>query len=407
MLDALLTLPQVAVPFLLSQPGLGKSSLVAQMAERLYKRYAAGADKCPGCKEKSGDPRQHVDGCAGHHTMKHCDLCRRAKQRRWVAVPHVKLIDVRLATMDPIEVKGLNFPTDDGRTEYGIPDMFPVDTEEFCILFFDEFSCAPGAVQNAALSIILDRKVHQSPLSPNCVMVAAGNRDVDGGYTVRISGPMANRLAWQSLRLDEDDFIQWGIENGLSPVILGAVRAYPQDFLKEFNKNEQAQSTPRTLEFLSRVLDQQNDPSDAQIRALAEPLIGPSAANTLMGFLAEYVHIAPADIIMKGVMPKFEKSEVSRMFAASAAIRHWIVKNMSEVIPASKDKTEIATKQQRIKNFYTFLKLLTLELQCKLFKDMNWGENQALMLQLTLADPAQFKAIMDRILHAQNPNASK
>lgn len=399
--ESLMQIPQVVVPFLSGGPGLGKSSIIEQLAKKMFARHALGADKCDGCKLGTGDPTKHARGCAGHHQKTYCVLCQKATQRRQEVVPHVKLIDCRLATMDPVEVKGLNYPGEDGRTLYGTPDFFPLDNDEYSILFFDEFTCAPGAVQNTALSIILDRKIHQNPLSANCVMVAAGNRDKDGGYTARMAGPMANRLAHIDLRLDVDDFVAYGIQAGFRPEVMGAVRTYPDQFMNEFDKAQKAQPTPRTLEFLSRVLDQNPNASDAQIRALAGPIIGPGPANVFMAFLAEFVHIQPDDIILRGTMPEIPASEVSRQYAASASVAHYLRNHLEAVDGADKDPK----KKARVKNFYTFLRLLPIELQVKTVRDLNLAQNAKLLLNLHVGDPESFKSIMARVTSALAPDA--
>ena len=94
----------------------------------------------------------------------------------------VGFIDLRLALMDPTDLKGIPFYDKDSHTALWAPPAFlPKDGEG--ILFLDELNAAPPSVQASAYQLILDRQVGEYILPDGWAIVAAGNREGDRGVT--------------------------------------------------------------------------------------------------------------------------------------------------------------------------------------------------------------------------------
>ena len=96
------------------------------------------------------------------------------------------MIDLRLGQMDPTDIRGIPYYN----KEMNLMDWAPpidLPSEELAkqypivVLFLDEMNSAAPAVQAAAYQLILNRRVGKYQLPDNVVMVAAGNRESDKG----------------------------------------------------------------------------------------------------------------------------------------------------------------------------------------------------------------------------------
>ncbi len=143
------------------------------------------------------------------------------------------------------------------------------------VLFLDEISTAPPAVQAALLRVVLDRVVGDLSLPPGIAVVAAANppEQAAGGWD--LSAPLANRFCHLSWALDTqgwvDGMIQgWpvprvdrlpeGWESGISTaraLVAAFIRHRPHLLLQVPQSEEQAGKawpSPRSWDMASRLL---------------------------------------------------------------------------------------------------------------------------------------------------------
>lgn len=87
------------------------------------------------------------------------------------------------------------------------------------ILFLDEISTAPPAVQAALLRVVLDRVVGDLPLPPGVAVVAAANppEQAAGGWD--LSAPLANRFCHLTWSLDTQGWVDGMIQGWRSPSV--------------------------------------------------------------------------------------------------------------------------------------------------------------------------------------------
>ena len=96
------------------------------------------------------------------------------------------------------------------------PDMFPPkDFKDPCVIFFDEISSAPPAVQAAAYQVILDRRAGVHELPKHAYFFAAGNRESDRGMVYKLPSPLANRMFHVELQPDIVSWRQWAFKSGV------------------------------------------------------------------------------------------------------------------------------------------------------------------------------------------------
>ena len=195
------------VPYFVSSPGAGKSSLIAKF-----------------CKEY-----------------------------------RLKLIDVRLTTLIPEDLQG--FPMRDGDKASYLPfDTFPIDTDEvpegydgWCI-FFDEFSSATKQLQAACYKVILDRMVGNHKLHSKVVMVCAGNKRTDNAIVSPMSTALRSRVITYNLEPVWADFNEFAIEEDFDHRITGFLEMHPEKlFNMQPDVTDDTFGCPRTYEFLNRL----------------------------------------------------------------------------------------------------------------------------------------------------------
>jgi len=173
---------------------------------------------------------------------------------------------------EPADFSGLPILRDDG--VWMMPPRWAQALAEAGqgILFLDEITTTPPAVQAALLRVVLDRVVGDLALPPGVAVLAAANpvEQAAGGWD--LSAPLANRFLHLEWTLDpaawSADFpTYWGDPPeipGIPPdrwaaaraLVAGFIRHAPQ-YLLQVPKDvqiSQAWPSPRTWEFVSRIL---------------------------------------------------------------------------------------------------------------------------------------------------------
>ena len=204
-------------PFLHSSPGCGKSSIIRQIAEDF-------------------------------------DL---------------ELIDLRLSTMDSVDLSGMPMIDPDTRQVDWKPfDIFPLENTPLpldyktqkpkagWLLFLDELNSASEAVIAAAYNVVLDRRIGTHKLHPQCFIACAGNREEDRAITTSMGSAMTSRLVHLNL---EPTMEEW-VENVAIPQKYDfRIPAFLQMNPKAFMNFDPKYPTdtyccPRTWEFVNKQL---------------------------------------------------------------------------------------------------------------------------------------------------------
>ncbi len=166
----------------------------------------------------------------------------------------LEFIDLRLALMDPTDLKGIPFYDKESHTALWAPPAFlPKDGEG--ILFLDELNAAPPSVQASAYQLILDRQVGEYKLPDGWAIVAAGNREGDRGVTYRMPSPLANRFVHFEMDVNADDWRDWAYKKGLDERIISYL-SYKSEHLFTFDAKSDKKSfaTPRSWEYVDSIL---------------------------------------------------------------------------------------------------------------------------------------------------------
>ncbi len=196
-----------------------------------------------------------------------------------------KLIDIRAVLLDPVDLRGLPRVTNDGQAVWCPPAFLPKQgSEDSGIVFLDELNAAPPLVQAACYQLVLDRRIGEYELPKGWSIVAAGNGERDRSVTHRMPTALANRMVHIDMQTSADDWLVWASKSHIRAEILAFLRFRPK-LIHDFDPQHsgKAFASPRSWEFLSRILDVSVEP--AVEYELFQGTIGMSAATEFMGFL--------------------------------------------------------------------------------------------------------------------------
>ena len=167
----------------------------------------------------------------------------------------VHVTDIRLINFAPVDLRGI--PTADMNKEFSIwlkPKIFDLPEEGINILFLDEISAAPQSLQASAYQIALDKQIGEHKLPDNCIVICAGNRTTDKSVAFRMPKALANRLMHFEIQADFDSWYGWAVENAIDPRVTGYLAFDNRKLNMEPQMEELAFPTPRSWEFVSRLL---------------------------------------------------------------------------------------------------------------------------------------------------------
>jgi MoxR-like ATPase len=206
----------------------------------------------------------------------------------------LQFIDLRLSQLAPTDLRGLPVavPPATGET-IGTSTWYP---PEFLprtgkgILFLDELNMAPPAMQGVAQQLILDRRVGSYEVPPGWFLWAAGNRKEDRASVFEMPAPLANRFLHLSLEADFDSFKAHALSREFAEQVISFL-AFRPTLLHKIDRQAPAWPSPRTWEMASR-LHLAGLPIDAAV--------GEGAASEFRAYLAVYNDLPDLEAILKG-----------------------------------------------------------------------------------------------------------
>ncbi|MGH9566700.1 MAG: AAA family ATPase [Candidatus Angelobacter sp.] len=227
----------------------------------------------------------------------------------------ILLQDVRAVLLDPVDLRGLPFLRADGRSKWATPDFLPQDGSG--ILFLDELNAAPAMVQASCYQLVLDRKLGEYTLPKDWAIVAAGNRDSDRAVTTRMPTPLRNRFVHLEFEVDAQEWSEWAIQAGIRPEVIAFLRFRPE-VLSAFDRDANAFPSPRSWEFVSRILD--SAPSQSVEHELFAGAVGAGAATEFSAFLRMFRELPNIDAILLNPLQEPVPESAAAQYAVASAL---------------------------------------------------------------------------------------
>ncbi len=201
----------------------------------------------------------------------------------------VPLVDLRLTTIEPVDIRGAIY-ADDTReqTVWFPPEFLPDQDQPEGILFLDELTAADQRLQISAYSLILDRRVGNYWLPDGWQVVAAGNAAYHGAVSHDMGTALADRMFHFNVQTVIDAFLDYALANDLAPEVMAYLKVRPDkldDTHSQLANDHLVGASPRGWEDISNVI--KSALSEQAKRVFVQGRIGAANAAEFFGVLRE------------------------------------------------------------------------------------------------------------------------
>jgi MoxR-like ATPase len=209
----------------------------------------------------------------------------------------VPLVDLRLTTIEPVDLRGAIYADDvQHKTVWFPPEFLPTPDEPDGILFLDELTAADQRLQISAYSLILDRRVGHYRLPDGWQVIAAGNASFHGAVSHDMGTALADRMFHFNVQTVIDAFLAHAVAAGFAPEVMAYLKVRPDkldDTQAQLTNDHLVGASPRGWEDISNVL--KSGLSEAARRVFVQGRIGAANAAEFFGVLREIQ--AAADVV--------------------------------------------------------------------------------------------------------------
>ena len=238
----------------------------------------------------------------------------------------IGFIDVRLAQREPVDIRGLPVPGEEG-VKWLVASEWPRDPKSRGIILFDEITAADRSLQVAAYEFILDRRLGELYKVPDgWYICAAGNRTQDRAVAATMSSALANRFLHVEMVDDVESWIAWASAHDIHPSVTGFIRFRPTCLFNQEGENlERGWPSPRSWERVSHMVKLLGDKSVSLLRKAVYGLVGNRAG---VEFLEFFKMCATFDDILEMMtnpeMPVRIPPEADRRYALCSAMSYML-----------------------------------------------------------------------------------
>jgi len=201
----------------------------------------------------------------------------------------VPLIDLRLTTIEPVDLRGALFADDSlKQTVWFPPEFLPTADQPDGILFLDELTAADQRLQTSAYSLILDRRVGDYTLPEGWMIVAAGNAAFHGAVSYDMGTALADRLFHFHVQSVIDAFLDYALSHGFAAEVMAFLQVRPDkldDTSQQLAQDHLTGASPRGWEDVSNVLQSALD--DKQKQLFIQARIGAANAAEFLSAIRE------------------------------------------------------------------------------------------------------------------------
>jgi MoxR-like ATPase len=201
----------------------------------------------------------------------------------------VPLVDLRLTTIEPVDIRGAIYADDvQGKTVWFPPEFLPGPEQPAGILFLDELTAADQRLQISAYSLILDRRVGHYALPDGWQVIAAGNASFHGAVSHDMGTALADRMFHFNVQTTIDAFLAHAIASNFAPEVMAYLKVRPDkldDTQAQLAADHLVGASPRGWEDISNVL--KSGLSESAQRVFVQGRIGAANAAEFFGVLRE------------------------------------------------------------------------------------------------------------------------
>jgi len=244
----------------------------------------------------------------------------------------LKLIDLRISTMDPVDFTGFPKITDNLAT--WVPfDVFPYETTPVpdgyngWLIFLDELNSAVPANQKAAYRLLLDREIGQHKLHPKAFVVAAGNLLSDNAIVHEMGTALQSRLVHIELEVPASEWLIWAATNDIDHRVLAYINKQPQN-LHKFDPDHADKTfpCPRTWEMCSTLIKDEPNNKLIDLETLIAGTIGEGMANNFVVHAEIYSQLPDYTDILKNPLTVACSDDPGVLYALSYMLSAQVTK---------------------------------------------------------------------------------
>lgn len=314
----------------------------------------------------------------------------------------MEFVDIRLSQMDPTDLRGMPYPTNEFAVEdvaataataakilidkvkdtlkgeqltaavqatvaaavervgksgmrWAPPSILPSEPDAKVLILLDEMNAAAPSIQHAAYQLVLDRRLGEYILPENCVVMAAGNRDTDRDATFKMAKPLQNRFIHITLRTDFDDWQEWALMHGISQHVVGYLNWQKQE-LFEFDAKSASNAfpTPRSWEFVSKLISDDPNLPEMVLLGLIAGAVGDGAGTKFIEYRKKSRSLPNPSDILAGKIKDLKNKETSICYALTTGLCYEL-KDGYEKAEASGDKAKMKEWYKMSDCFLTFM----------------------------------------------------
>lgn len=168
------------------------------------------------------------------------------------------LIDERLSQKLPEDLSGLpSLDAETNKATYNPFDTFPMkgdpipDGYSGWLIFLDELSSATEEVMAAIYSLLLGHRVGGKEVHPKALIVAAGNRSTDSAIARPLPDTLITRMLPCEMKVSSKDWLSWATEptTDSNETVIDFIKKYPDMLLGTVDPSKRAEletyPTPR------------------------------------------------------------------------------------------------------------------------------------------------------------------
>jgi hypothetical protein len=249
------------------------------------------------------------------------------------------VIDLRLSSMVPEDANGLpNFFEKDGkmRAQYVPMDFWPLEGDTMpenpktgrpykgFLVFLDEYNSGSLALQAASYKIILDKMIGQYKLHADAYVVAAGNLMSDRAITNQLGTATQSRLWHVPVRVCNETWHFWADANNVDQRVKAFLKFKPE-LLHSFDPNHDDLTfpCPRTWDGVSkRCLLWGGDALEPERKRSIAGVIGVGAAKEFVNFTNVYRSLLTIPQIIQNPTGVAVPNEPSVQHALTSMVGH-------------------------------------------------------------------------------------
>lgn len=255
-------------------PGIGKSAIARQYADEKYPLRKDNVGRIASlnnriAQETDADEKKALERELASLESKLIDQ-------------DANFIDFRLSQIEPTDLRGIPVPEKLFRSTNGnllkeselaeakdyvaetavtwaAPKVLKLADDWKGVILFDEINSAMPIVQAASYQLILDRCVGEMKLPSTALILAAGNRDGDGGVTFTLATPLRDRMTHIEVTPNHIDWIDdYAINKRLNAATVAFINNTGSKYFNTLDPNNPSHAggtSPRSWEKVAEYED--------------------------------------------------------------------------------------------------------------------------------------------------------